>query len=79
MKTILLTIGFFTGQWMLDIGHVVYFIRGETGALTNGFWSFSALQTYHFGWYLSIICFVLLVWEFKKLETKYLSERRNAQ
>ncbi len=55
-----LTMLFFSGNWLLDVGHVVVFSNDGYGELTNGFWRFSAMQTYHFGWYLSVVCFILL-------------------
>lgn len=61
---------FFIGNWLLDIGHVVVFSGG--GYLTNGFWSFSALKAYHFGWYLAIISFVFVCLMYFNLMKRYL-------
>lgn len=66
---IILTALFFLGNWLLDVGHVVYFIGRPNAVLTNGFWNFSALQTYHAGWYLSIACFLIVIYiAFKESE-----------
>lgn len=79
-KLLALTILFFLGNWLLDVGNVVYSIGiksfYETGVyreplLGNGFWNFPAIAGWHFGWYVAIASFIALAFLYiKEKETK---------
>ena len=68
---VIVIVSFFFGNWILDVGSVVTSIDFN-GQLTNGAWIFPALFAYHLAWYLSIVCFLVLVFMYLDLHQKYL-------